>query len=111
MKKAIAFAPATVANVAVGFDILGFALQGLGETAIVHRVELKKKGGRSVVIEKIPGFLKSPVCCFMFGNISRIFLLRRSQSIPPAIYFYLTFSYPGKSGINFRLQVVNRQNF
>jgi homoserine kinase len=56
MKKATAFAPATVANVAVGFDILGFALQGLGETAIVRRVELKKKGTPSVVIEKIPGF-------------------------------------------------------
>lgn len=52
MKRARAFAPATVANVAVGFDILGFAVGGLGETAIVERLD----GHRGVIVEPIDGF-------------------------------------------------------
>ncbi len=39
MTEATAFAPATVANVAVGFDILGFALDGVGDTITVARTE------------------------------------------------------------------------
>jgi len=35
--EATAFAPATVANVAVGFDILGFALDGVGDEVTVAR--------------------------------------------------------------------------
>ncbi len=35
--RATAFAPATVANVAVGFDILGFAVDGLGDRVTVER--------------------------------------------------------------------------
>jgi len=34
--RAEAFAPATVANLGVGFDILGLALQGMGDRAIVE---------------------------------------------------------------------------
>lgn len=37
--KAVAFAPATVANVAVGFDILGFAVDGVGDRVIVQKVK------------------------------------------------------------------------
>lgn len=33
------FAPATVANVACGFDVLGFALEGLGDELIVNKTE------------------------------------------------------------------------
>lgn len=36
-ERATAFAPATVANVAVGFDILGFALEGVGDEVTVVR--------------------------------------------------------------------------
>ncbi|NLI74926.1 MAG: homoserine kinase [Candidatus Riflebacteria bacterium] len=36
---ATAFAPATVANVAVGFDLLGFAISGFGDTVTVRRIE------------------------------------------------------------------------
>jgi homoserine kinase len=36
--KTLAFAPATVANVAVGFDLLGFPIDGVGDTVEVHRV-------------------------------------------------------------------------
>ena len=51
IKKATAFAPATVANVAVGFDILGFALKGLGETATVEKIS-----SREVVLMPIKGY-------------------------------------------------------
>src|SRR5215813_1611390 len=39
MKTATAFAPATVANVAVGFDVLGFALEDVGDVVRVTKVE------------------------------------------------------------------------
>jgi homoserine kinase len=34
-ERASAFAPASVGNVAIGFDILGFALDALGDTVSV----------------------------------------------------------------------------
>ncbi len=39
MRKATVFAPATVANVAVGFDCLGFAVACAGDLVTVERVE------------------------------------------------------------------------
>lgn len=51
-KIARAFAPATVANVAVGFDILGFALENIGEIAIVEKIESRPE----VLIKPITGF-------------------------------------------------------
>ncbi len=39
MNAATAFAPATVANVAVGFDILGFAIEGVGDVVTVSKIE------------------------------------------------------------------------
>ena len=50
--KATAFAPATVANVAVGFDILGFALKSLGESATVELIP----GKRKISIDPIAGY-------------------------------------------------------
>lgn len=49
-----AFAPATCANVAIGFDILGFALPALGD-----RVRLVKREDKKIVVESIqsPDFL------------------------------------------------------
>ncbi len=37
--SATAFAPATVGNVAVGFDILGFAIESVGDVVTVHRID------------------------------------------------------------------------
>ena len=48
MNRVTAFAPATVANVAVGFDILGFALDAPGDEVTLTR---RKQPG--VIIEKI----------------------------------------------------------
>lgn len=39
MKRVTAFAPATVANVAVGFDILGFPLDCVGDTITVTKID------------------------------------------------------------------------
>jgi homoserine kinase len=50
-RRVTAFAPATVANVAVGFDILGFALDGVGDQVTVHGDD----STRGVRIEGITG--------------------------------------------------------
>jgi len=47
-----AFAPATVANVAVGFDVLGFALDGVGDRVTVRVVE---RAAQPVVVDGIDG--------------------------------------------------------
>ena len=47
-----AFAPATVANVAVGFDILGFALDNAGEICTAEKNEDNKK----IIINPIDGY-------------------------------------------------------
>jgi homoserine kinase len=57
LKQARAFAPATVANVAVGFDILGFAIGGLGEEALVQKVE----NSREVVLDPVKGYPQLPL--------------------------------------------------
>lgn len=38
VSRATAFAPATVANVGIGFDILGHTVQGVGDRVTAHRV-------------------------------------------------------------------------
>lgn len=39
MTEARAFAPASVGNVGVGFDILGHAIEGVGDTVMVRRID------------------------------------------------------------------------
>jgi homoserine kinase len=39
MKSATVFAPASVGNAAVGFDVLGFALEGIGDTVTVTAID------------------------------------------------------------------------
>jgi homoserine kinase len=51
MKEIRIFAPATVANVACGFDVLGFCLDTVGDEMVVRRVA--KKG---IVITKCVGY-------------------------------------------------------
>ncbi|CDZ75983.1 Homoserine kinase [Legionella massiliensis] len=48
IKSVTAFAPATSANVAVGFDILGFALDAIGD-----RVRLTRRDDKKIVVESI----------------------------------------------------------
>ena len=51
MKSATAFAPATVANVAVGFDILGFALESVGDIVTVSRSDQRSIFIRDIINE------------------------------------------------------------
>jgi homoserine kinase len=50
LERATAFAPASVGNVAIGFDILGFAVDSLGD-----RVSVARRKERGVVIEAVTG--------------------------------------------------------
>ncbi|MEY8767769.1 homoserine kinase [Francisella philomiragia] len=50
IKSAKAFAPATSANFAVGYDLLGFAIEGVGDT-----IELIKRDDTELVIKQIRG--------------------------------------------------------
>ena len=64
MKKVTAFAPATVANVSCGFDILGFAVDGLGDKVTVGLSE--NPGLRVIRIEgdqgRLPYELEKNTC-------------------------------------------------
>lgn len=55
-QSATAFAPASVANVATGFDILGFAVDALGDRITVRRVESPgvRIAGASGVVSDVP---------------------------------------------------------
>lgn len=50
MKEITVFAPATVANVSCGFDVLGFAIDGIGDT-----ITLKKVSEKGITITAIEG--------------------------------------------------------
>ncbi|MBL8244891.1 MAG: homoserine kinase, partial [Rhodanobacteraceae bacterium] len=39
MRSATAFSPASVGNVGVGFDLLGHALEGIGDTVTATRID------------------------------------------------------------------------
>lgn len=54
-QRASAFAPATVANVAVGFDVLGFPMAGAGDLVGLERLEPRAGRSPGVVIESIEG--------------------------------------------------------
>lgn len=55
-RSATAFAPASVANVATGFDILGFAVDALGDRVTVTRTETPgvRITGASGVVSEVP---------------------------------------------------------
>ena len=50
MRTVKAFAPATVANVSCGFDILGFAIEGMGDT-----VQLIENNSQELRVVSITG--------------------------------------------------------
>lgn len=52
---ATAFAPASIGNVAVGFDVLGLALSGVGDRVSVRRID-----GDEVVVEEVLGLDGEP---------------------------------------------------
>ena len=66
MNEIRVFSPATVSNVACGFDVLGFPLESVGDEMVVRKTI--KKG---LVITKIEGF-ELP---FESVKMSHLFLL------------------------------------
>lgn len=54
LEVARAFAPSTVANLGPGFDLLGCAVEGRGDTVIAKPFEASKRLGR-LIIDKIEG--------------------------------------------------------
>lgn len=58
-----AFAPATCANVAVGFDILGFAVNGIGDTVKLNKREDSRINISNIVSqETLPSDIEKNVC-------------------------------------------------
>ena len=51
MNKIRVFSPASVSNICCGFDVLGFAMEGLGDI-----ISLKKIDKKGVFIKNISGF-------------------------------------------------------
>ena len=52
ISKVVAFAPATSANFAAGFDLMGFAINGVGD-----RVCLKRRQDEQIIIKNISGVI------------------------------------------------------
>lgn len=42
MEEIKVFAPATVANVACGYDVMGFAMKDIGDTMTIRKIATKK---------------------------------------------------------------------
>ena len=59
LKEARARAPGSVGNIGVGFDLLGHAVEGIGDVATVRRIDapqvrVVRIGGEMLGIERIP---------------------------------------------------------
>ena len=93
-KSATAFAPATVANVAVGFDILGFALKGLGETATVERIKQP-----TVVVMPVAGHADIPVDPLKNTASAGLVRLREDKKLPFGFKVILQKEIPVGSGL------------
>jgi len=84
MDQATVFAPATCANVAVGFDILGFALNAVGDT-----LSVRKTSEPGVRIKEITGTSES-LPLDPAQNVSGAVLLRLSEDVAPGFGFELS---------------------
>ncbi len=73
MDKVKVFAPATVANVGSGFDILGFALEAPGDI-----VEMKKTQQKGIVISEM--ISEKPLSCVVEENTAGMALKRMYES-------------------------------
>ncbi|MDA3893943.1 MAG: homoserine kinase [Salinivirgaceae bacterium] len=73
MNKIKAFAPASVANVSCGFDVLGFAMSGIGDA-----IEIEKNDSGEITIEPImgPGTLSTDPKKNVCGVIARAMLYK-----------------------------------
>jgi homoserine kinase len=93
MRSATAFAPATVANVAVGFDILGYAIEPVGDVVTVTLTD-RETDRASVRIKEIvndtgtPGALDIPLD--PARNAATVGLIKLSEELPLNFGFEVT---------------------
>jgi homoserine kinase len=90
-----AFAPATVANVGVGFDILGFAVSGIGELAEVSLLENDPR----VVIDPVANFPGIPTDPKKNTAGAGLLRLIREKHLQHGFHVRLTKSIPIGSGL------------
>jgi homoserine kinase len=81
LTQATAFAPASVGNVAIGFDILGFAVDALGDKVTVSRRE--QPGVRITAVRGVAGALPLEPGANTAGRA----LLAMSQALAPGFGF------------------------
>lgn len=88
MKSVTAFAPASVANVGCGFDIMGFALRGIGDRVTVS---LTENGEGSEIINR-----------GRFGNLLPVEMERNTAGV--AVNAFLEAAGRGGTGIHIELE-------
>ena len=99
-REARAFAPASVANVAVGFDLLGYAVAGVGDTVTVRRIDAPDGDGAGVRIAAIRG-TTAELPKEAAGNTAgaALIALRRSLALPFGFEIEIDKGIPLSSGM------------
>jgi homoserine kinase len=94
IQRVSAFAPATCANVAVGFDILGFALANMGDT-----VTLEKRADRQIKIVRIDGPRSLPIDPSLNTASFVVKRLCQDLQLPIGFSIYIHKGIPLSSGL------------
>ncbi|HEX8385861.1 MAG TPA: hypothetical protein VF576_06740, partial [Rubricoccaceae bacterium] len=85
LPEAAAFAPATVSNVACGFDVLGFALDGPGDRVTARLVA--EPGVRVVSVTGGPGTGADRLPTETGRNTAGVAALRLVEAVGPGVGF------------------------
>ena len=94
-KAATAFAPATVGNMAVGFDILGFAVEGIGD-----RVQVERISDSQIQIADISGVVSNLPMDPSKNTASRsLFKMKEDLSLPFGFRISIQKGIPLASGM------------
>ncbi|MEM7204373.1 MAG: homoserine kinase [Planctomycetota bacterium] len=95
---AVARAPATVANVAVGFDVLGFAFAALEDVVTVTRVEARE-GTPAATLVGVEGGIELPRDPSRNTATAALLAMARDLADPPARGDDLAFAVTVRKGI------------
>jgi homoserine kinase len=103
MKRAKAFAPASIGNVAVGFDLLGFSFSGAGDVVELEWDETDKNGGVEVleIKPRIKNFDTSKIPKDSLRNTSAVAAqaLLNSLNLPGRVRMKIEKGIPLSSGM------------
>ncbi len=95
VREARAFAPASVANVAVGFDLLGYAVAGVGDTVTVRRIDAQDV--RIAAIRGAAVALPTEAACNTAG--AALIALRQALALPFGFEVEIDKGIPLSSGM------------